>query len=114
MISIDFKEVTNKIDNLINKLPNRFEEGMQDACHLVEASAVEKAPVDTGYLKNSISNKVTRTGAVVDGWVYATAEYAPYIELGTYKMEAQPFLYPALTENQSSIRAIFSEVLNGI
>lgn len=113
-IEIDFSEVEANLERLVNSLPDKFAKGMQDACHLVEAKAVEKVPVDTGYLKNTITNKVTKEGSIVDGWVYATAEYAPFIELGTYKMPAKPFLYPALNENQSAIRQIFSEVLNGV
>ena len=112
-IEIDFSEVEANLEKLVDSLPDKFAKGMKDACHLVEASAVEKVPVDTGYLKGTITNKVTKKGSTIDGWVYATAEYAPFIELGTYKMQAKPFLYPALTENQSAIRQIFSEVLKG-
>ena len=111
MIEIDFSEVNANIENMVATLPDKFDKGMQDACLLVEESAVNNAPVDTGYLKGTITNKVVKNGSNIEGYVYSTAEYAPYVELGTYKMEAKPFLYPALTQNQSAIREIFSEVL---
>ena len=111
MIEIDFSEVDARLEELVETLPDKFTKGMQDACLLVEESAVNNAPVDTGYLKGTITNKVVQNGSKIEGYVYSTAEYAPYVELGTYKIGAKPFLYPALTENQSAIRKIFNEVL---
>lgn len=111
MIDIDFSEVDANIKKLVETLPDKFAKGMQDACLLVEESAVDNVPVDTGYLKGTITNKVVKNGSNVEGYVFSTAEYAPYVELGTYKMDAKPFLYPALTQNQGAIRKIFSEVL---
>lgn len=114
-VEIDFEEVQRNLERLSDSLPDKMAVAMKDACLLVEADAAEKAPVDTGYLKGGISNKVFKNGSKVDGYVYATAEYAPYLELGTRKMKAKPFLYPALSENQSAIRKIFQEALkNGI
>lgn len=53
--------------------------------------AIRNAPVDTGHLKRSITPEVTD----LIGRVVPTAEYAPYVELGTRFMSAQPFLSPA-------------------
>lgn len=52
-----------------------------------------KAPL-TGELRRSISYKLVDDG--LTGIVGATKEYAPYVEFGTRKMRAQPFLKPAL------------------
>ena len=54
-------------------------------------------PVDTGALKGSIRYDVTEAS-----WTLARVEisantyYALYVEKGTYKMSAQPYLLPAL------------------
>lgn len=57
--------------------------------------ATDLVPVDTGYLQASI-------GASTDGGSYAEfwadAEYAQYVEYGTYKMGAQPYFQPALDQ----------------
>lgn len=53
--------------------------------------AVRNAPVDTGHLKRTIVPELTD----LVGKVKATAEYAPYVELGTRFMAAQPFISPA-------------------
>lgn len=48
-------------------------------------------PVDTGYLRSTVF--VRENGNDVE--VGFSAEYASYVEFGTYKMAAQPFLRPA-------------------
>lgn len=53
--------------------------------------AMRNAPVDTGHLKRSIVPEITD----LVGRVKATADYAPYVELGTRFMAAQPFIAPA-------------------
>ena len=50
-------------------------------------------PVETGYLSSTISVQATsETGVVAE----AAAEYAGYVEYGTYKMSAQPYFAPAI------------------
>jgi HK97 gp10 family phage protein len=56
---------------------------MQLACALVERSAKQKAPKDTGALRNSITSKVETDSEGVKGIVYTPLEYAPYVEYGT-------------------------------
>ena len=49
-------------------------------------------PVDTGYLQSSIDWE----GDDICGAVEAEAEYAQYVEYGTWKMRAQPYFTPAV------------------
>lgn len=103
------------------------------ACALVERSAKQKAPKDTGALRRSITSKVEGT----QGIVYTTLEYAPYIEFGTglfaessgranvpwcYQddegvwhstsgQKPQPFMRPALNENRVRIIEMIKEGL---
>ncbi len=50
-------------------------------------------PVDTGFLKSSILAVQTGPGQ----WqITVGASYGIYIEMGTVKMAARPFFYPAL------------------
>lgn len=57
--------------------------------------AKELVPVDTGYLRSTID-------AGTDGFSFcyaeATAEYAQYVEYGTWCMDAQPYFEIALEE----------------
>lgn len=51
-----------------------------------------KAPL-TGELRRSIKRKIKSNGMV--GEVEATKDYAAYVEYGTRKMRAQPYMRPA-------------------
>ena len=122
------EEVLDSIDSLADL------EGLQSAlgkaCAVVEASAKQKAPKDTGALARSITSKIEDT----EGIIFTPLEYAPYVEYGTglfaeeggrntpwiYKddkgewhktsgQKPQPFLRPALTENENKI----AELLQG-
>lgn len=58
----------------------------------IAEDAASNAPVDTGRLRGSIETSVSGTTATVE----ATAPYSAYVEEGTSKAAAQPFLKPAL------------------
>lgn len=68
----------------------------------MQAKAQQNAPVDTGYLKRSIGIENTDGGMAAE--VEPTADYAPYVELGTRFMEAQPYLKPAFDEQKEKFK----------
>ena len=68
----------------------------------MQAKAQQKAPVDTGYLKRSIGIECTDGGMAAE--VEPTDDYAPYVELGTRFMEAQPYLGPAFNEQKEKFK----------
>ena len=57
--------------------------------------ARERVPVDTGALRDSIEATVDDDTLTVG----SDKEYALPVETGTYKMKAQPYLKPAMTEH---------------
>ena len=63
----------------------------------VQRRAKQLAPVDTGRLRSSVAYEVARDGRDIVGRVGTDVNYAPYIEFGTRRMRAQPFLRPALS-----------------
>ena len=121
------------LNNLLAKLneyadPAQLKKSMGKCCAIVEASAKEKAPKDTGALRRSISSRVEETANGVEGVIFTPLEYAPYIEYGTglfaedggrqtpwsYQddegnwhttkgQRPQPYMRPALTENRDQI-----------
>lgn len=89
-----------------------FRRAIETACIIVEDSAVQLVPVDTGLLKKSINRRlITRKGVII-GQVGTNVEYAPFQEFGTSKMKARPFLTPALKMNQSRIEKIIAGALD--
>src|SRR5262245_7162584 len=60
-----------------------------------QASAPGEAPAtDTGRLVNSITTEYDEQN--LSGKVSANTEYAEYLEYGTARMDARPFMRPAL------------------
>lgn len=53
------------------------------------------APVDTGFLRGSITGNWEVSGTHVTGHVQAGASYARFVENGTRYMAPQPFMGPA-------------------
>lgn len=130
-------EGLNEVLKGLNKLKDvkSYEKALQKACMLVERTAKQNAPKDTGELRNSITSKVEADGDELRGVVYTPLEYAPYIEYGTglfaeeggrldvpwnYQddegnwhstsgMKPRPFLRPALDENREEILRLLKE-----
>lgn len=70
----------------------------------VERDAKAAAPVDVGNLKNSIGHSDLRSigsEGSIEAEVGPTADYGVWVELGTSKMAAQPYLGPALDRHQA-------------
>lgn len=63
----------------------------------IETRAKSIAPVDTGYLKQHI--KAEKTG-MLSADVDSSANYSIFLEMGTRKMPAQPFMRPALKQEE--------------
>lgn len=78
---------------------------------LAEGYAQMKCPVDTGNLRGSITHEVDAGEKAV--YVGTNVEYAPYVELGTSKMDARPFLRPAATEHGDQYRQVLKSALGG-
>lgn len=69
--------------------------------------AVDLVPVDTGHLQSTISSSS-------DDWsmtAEASADYAQYVEFGTWKMAAQPYFIPALEYAWSETSDAFQQAV---
>lgn len=121
----------------LNSINDALISGVSKAAMLVQGSAKNKAPVDSGTLRQSIrADKAKIQGESVTATVSTNLEYAPYVEFGTgsrgqstntntevevsYRSDwrgnkAQPFLWPALRENRNnSIKIIREEVRKAV
>lgn len=78
---------------------------------LAENYAGKKCPVDTGNLRGSITYEVDTDGDAV--YIGTNVEYAPYVELGTSRQKAQPFLRPAASEHGAQYRQVLKKALGG-
>ena len=94
-------------DKVIKSMEDAISKALEASALVVEGAAKNLAPVDTGNLRNSITHEVEKKEARVGTKV----EYAPFVELGTVKMAAQPYLNPALEMNKGNIRKIFADAI---
>ena len=75
----------------------------------VEGEAKLRCPVDTGRLRQSIIRQVNEPDESVR--IGTPVEYGPYVEFGTIKMKAQPFLRPAVLDNKKDIARLIASAL---
>lgn len=64
----------------------------------VEGAAKRLCPVDTGRLRASITHRLGEDAESPFAEVGTDVEYAAYVEFGTSRTRAQPYLRPALAE----------------
>ena len=73
------------------------------------ASAEGQPPnTDTGFLVSNIFLQIDPDGLGAD--VESRADYSGYLEFGTSKMEARPYLQPALEANRRNIIRLFARL----
>lgn len=107
------------LESALKKLPGRVAKKVVKGATLKGAAVVRKdakrrVPVDSGKLKKAISAKKTAESPVsVTYSVGPTTKgfYGQFIEFGTEKKPARPFLRPAFDENQNEIVAKIEEGL---
>lgn len=74
-----------------------------------EGTAKMMCPVDTGRLKNSITNQIDMQANAV--YIGTSVEYGPHVELGTSRMDPHPYLKPAAADHADEYRAILKSCL---
>lgn len=77
----------------------------------IQEGAKERAPVDTGALRNSITVDFYERGLAAQ--IGPHMPYAPYVEYGTRKMAARPYLGPAFAAERPNFERGIKKVLKG-
>ena len=128
MADIELKSNVAEIEKAMEQAKKR---ALEKVGMFVETGAKKLAPVDTGRLRNSITfstekdygsysyqdndgNSYTQQMPKADKneVIIGTAvEYAPFVELGTSKANAQPYLRPAIDNNKDTINKIIKSEL---
>ncbi len=69
----------------------------------------EKRVVDTGRFRNSANYAIkSEQKKVIIG---SNVKYAPFLELGTYKMKARPTLKPTVLEHTDTYKQLTEQIL---
>ncbi len=105
---IEFEDNSNEILLELKKVSLA---GLEAMGMQAESFTKQNTPVDTGRLRNSISHKVAPSEMSV--YIGTPVEYAPFVELGTSRQKAQPYLRPAIMENRAVYEQIAKMYLKG-
>lgn len=97
-------EVTDNSQLVTKKLKAAAIKGLTECGMTAEGYAKKLCPVDTGNLRNSITYTV-RDGEYAT-YIGTNVEYANYVENGTSKMAAQPYLKPAVTDHSDTYKRL--------
>lgn len=97
-----FKQVTDELTEAQRRAAHRTADWA-----IMEARAL--APVDTGELRDSLDYVVRQTETTFAIVIFAGAEHALYVELGTSNMSAQPYLRPVLDRITAQYREFLAD-----
>ncbi len=100
--------VNSHVDEVLNALQSQKAKILEEWGLTAEAYASDYCPVDTGRLRASISHDTDEDTM----YLGTNVEYAPYVELGTSRMDAQPYLRPAIENHMGEYKEIMNDVLS--
>lgn len=95
---------------VLKALKDGIRRSLLESGKLVLTSAQAAVPVDTGKLKRSLYSEMKGDSEVEIG--SRNVAYNIYVECGTSKMGAQPYLLPSAVNNEGQIASIFRSNLS--
>lgn len=111
----------NRSDVVRKLLEDRVMAGLEECADLLKERAREYCPVKTGALQESIDTAVVGNYVVIyaggDSVTHKGEDkhvnYAEYVEYGTSRTPAQPFMRPAKENHASEVKRIMDNALIG-
>lgn len=106
---VEFQWDHAALDKLLNSSDGPVGKLLKSAGIKVQRAAKRNASgrpgpkVQTGRLRASITEELTRDGDELVERIGTDVEYAPYVEFGTSRAPAYPFLRPALDAIRDSL-----------
>lgn len=107
-VRVKIAQAANLVKNTaVQSIQSHQSSGRRYGNH-VASTAGNPPNTDTGFLANNIfiNFDTDRKGVAVE----SRANYSKHLEFGTSKMQARPFLQPALEENTRKIERLFSKL----
>lgn len=92
---LDLEGFQKSLSSYDAEVGKSLDKAVKNCVLAIQRDSKKDCPVDTGRLRGSIVTKTSH----LEGTVGSNLEYAPYIEYGTHKVAARPFLRPAYEKN---------------
>ena len=100
-VNISF-EIEDNTQAVLANIAEKKRSALRKIGLFVEGEAKLNAPVDTGILRGSIRSNVSDEKVIIG----TDIDYALFVEKGTSRQTAQPFLTPAVEGNIGEIKRI--------
>jgi HK97 gp10 family phage protein len=101
----EFKTAIQRFDF---RLQSHVHRQLESWAETVKILAKQLVPVRTGHLRDSIYAKISEWVAEIG----SEATYALFVELGTRRMRAKPYLFPAMQEHLPRLEQIVCEAID--
>ena len=108
-LEIDARAFLASLDKYQEDVLEGLQKDIEKAALTLEKNAKQNCPVDTGKLRASITTEVGNLEAEVG----TNVAYALYVEFGTSKQKAQPFMRPALDKAITQLNIDMVKTLGG-
>ena len=99
--------VNDRTEEVKRELSQKIANALEDIGKVAESNAKLVVPVNEGILKNSISHEVDSLTV----YIGTNVEYARYVEFGTSRMVARPYLGPAIKGELDTYRKMVMDEL---
>jgi len=108
MGNVNIGIIKDNVDEYLKAVDAAKQRGLEKVGLTAERYAKALCPVDTGRLRNSISHAVEGDSA----YIGTNVEYAPYVEMGTVRTRAQPYLKPAAQDHADEYKKLLLDELH--
>ena len=112
--SAEFELIAQNLNHASREVMPKAREAMKKALGDIATGAKNRAPVDTGALRNSITTQTQGNRDYARGEVGPTVNYGGYVERGTFRMSAQPYLRPATDAVLPGYEQALGQITDGI
>ena len=105
-MAVKFEDNSKQVLSAVNRQIEVALTGIGMQC---ETYAKQLCPVDTGRLRNSLTHEPN--SQLKNVTIGTTVEYAPFVEQGTSRQKAQPYLRPAVLNHTEEYKQIAKNAL---
>ncbi len=110
-MSFEFHLETDNTELIKNSCREQRARALEAIGQKAEGYAKGLCPVDTGRLRNSITHDCDSHSGQNTVSVGTNVEYAVYVEMGTRRMVARPYIQPSIADHLDEYQSIIEKYL---
>lgn len=110
-MSVQIRKTGFNFAALSTRVRKNIAEALNNGADSTVEIAQQLSPVDTGFMRDHISQTETATPTSLRAVVESEADYSAFVEYGTVNMESQPFFTPAFESGRKQVNNELKEVL---